>query len=169
MAKIKIIISWDGIKRELEMTLKNHHHGNFKRWGLKPILPPRRSRESYINAAKRYYQESDRKNKIQSIIPEMEAWWDREGYLLSKKASEITRISEPSIYYVILTPFGPGGGYNKLANTVFIRITSLDNSDWWKKVIIHEVAHILNGSKLQKVHKENERKINEIVRKLQTK
>ncbi|HNP74907.1 MAG TPA: hypothetical protein PKL09_00930 [bacterium] len=42
MSKIKIIISWEGIKREFSLTLKNYRNGNFRRWGLKPILPAKK-------------------------------------------------------------------------------------------------------------------------------
>lgn len=166
MSKIKIIIAWEGIKRELSLTLKNNRNGNFKRWGLKPILPKRERAESYLSAAKRYYFTSDWKNEIQGVALKINNWWKKDGRYLSEKIAKELGVKEPDIYRIIMTPFGPGGGYDKSIDAVFLRINDINNDGWWKHVILHEIAHLLKSEEHNQDHQKNEEAVNSIVKKI---
>ncbi|HPN81158.1 MAG TPA: hypothetical protein PK619_01795 [bacterium] len=167
MSKIKIIISWEGIKREFSLTLKNYRNGNFRRWGLKPILPARKKAESYLSAAKRYYLTSDWKDEMQRVIPKINNWWQKDGRHLSKKIARAIGVKEPNIYNIIITPFGPGGGYDKSIKAIFLRITDINNNGWWKHVILHEIAHLLKPEEYNQNHRKNEDAVDSIVKNIE--
>ena len=167
MKEIKIIISLEQVLIDLATTAKNLK--NYKRWGLVPILPPRKNKkETLEKAAKRFWLETNWFKMVQVMVPKIRKWWEDVGSKFSESLADELSVEEPPIYYVVLIPFGPGGGFNVQYPAVYVRISDVENNKWWQHVIIHEISHILysmsaKDKKKKFSHKEREKIVNRLM------
>ncbi|TSC91110.1 MAG: hypothetical protein CEN90_658 [Parcubacteria group bacterium Licking1014_17] len=166
MKNISVIISFKPIlKHLLEVVVKSLEAGNYKKWGLNPILPPRLSdNEDYGVAAERFWNESGWSDRVQPLVPKINDWWNKFGAKFTESLSADLKVIEPEKYYIILTPFGPGGSYNTSQSAIYVRITDPNDNLWWQRVIVHEIAHLVSVKQENKDHARNEDRINKIVR-----
>ncbi len=167
MKDIAIIISLKQTLSDLKLTLKNFKSGNFKKWGLTPILPTRKEGdESYEEAAMRFWNESSWKEDIKQVIPRIKKWWQEIGGRFAESVAKDLKVSEPGVYNIVLTPFGPGGSYNAKRSTIYVRITKFNNNnEWWQHVLAHEIVHLLSAYLDLKDHNSNEKRVNKLMKK----
>ncbi len=139
-----IAIDKKEILLDLELTIYNHTNGNYKKWGLNPILPDLKNHKNYIDSANFFLLDSDWSKKTTAIIPEIKSWCNSKGkeytLLLCKKLN----IQPPKLINVFLIPFGPGGSYYPDGNAIRVRIRQHHNTKWWQHVIVHEITHLIN-------------------------
>ncbi|TSC95385.1 MAG: hypothetical protein Athens101410_635 [Parcubacteria group bacterium Athens1014_10] len=166
MKNIQIIVSLDQTLIDLNKTIRNFENGNYKKWGLNPNLPIKKDdNETYKEAAKRFWEKSTWPKEARKLAFEIEKWWKKMGGKFAESLAKDLGVQEPSIYNVALIPFGPGGSYYPELSTVFIRITNFQNDHWWKRVLVHEIVHLLSVHHEALDHKENEKRVNELMKK----
>lgn len=165
MKKISIIVSLDQTLKDLELTLKNFNDGNFRKWGLTPVLPIRKNaNETYQDAAKRFWQESNWVENVQLVIPKINKWWNKVGRAFASSLAVDLGVGEPEKYNIILIPFGPGGSYNHSISAIYVRINDFEKDPWWQHVIVHELTHLLSFNSEDPNHQKNEKRVNEIMK-----
>lgn len=164
MKNISIKISDEQIIADLNLSIKNFENGNFKKWGLKAIMPEIENNESYNQAAIRFLKESNWKENVEKLFPKIEKWWNDIGGKLIESLANDLKVEEPDKYIIYPVPFGPGGSYNAKQSAIYIRIRQFENNEWWQHVLVHEITHLLSVNIEEKDHKKNEEQVNKIMK-----
>lgn len=164
MKNICIVVSFKQTLLDLNKTIKNFENGNFKKWGLNPNLPLKKDdNETYEEAAKHFWEKSTWPKEAQKFSPEIENWWKKIGGEFTESLAKDLGVQEPSIYNIVLIPFGPGGSYNPQSSSVYIKIINFQNEKRWKRILVHEITHLLTAHLDQSDHQKNENRVNKLM------
>lgn len=160
-----VTVSEEHVLKDLAMTIRNKKLGNFKKWGLNPLLPQRKPKETHEAAAKRFFRETGWSNNVSGYFPEILSWWEQVGTKYTTVLSKRLNIKIPSKISVYLIPFGPGGSFCPKSNSIWMRLNPGDSKEWWQHVILHELTHILCFADFSEAHADREKKVNDFMKK----